>query len=146
MGTIARKYNARQVVQEYPKAIPVANWYSVLSSGHGDNASGNCSQSKTYSTAVEDTNNMLIIDDKEAMAGEDLEMIIITKEVVLIKLLALKIDPSPGPDGMSPRVLKDDGDVANVLVVQQVNGMLFSIARGMEFKSREVMLQLYRVL
>ena len=53
---------------------------------------------------VEDTNNMPRIDNKKAMAGEDRETIIITKEVVLGKLMGLKIDKSPGPDGMHPRV------------------------------------------
>ena len=67
---------------------------------------------------VEDTNNMPKIDDKEAMAGEDLETIIITKQVVLGKLMGLKVDKSPGPDGMHPRVLKEmAGEIANALVV-----------------------------
>ena len=41
---------------------------------------------------VEDTNNMPKIDDRKAMAGEDLKTIIITKEVVLGKLMGLKVD------------------------------------------------------
>ena len=39
---------------------------------------------------VEDTNNMPKIDDKKVLADEDLETIIITKEVVLGKLMGLK--------------------------------------------------------
>ena len=56
---------------------------------------------------VEDTNNMPKIDDRKAVAGENLETIIITKEVVLGKLMGLKVDKSPCPDGMHPRVLKE---------------------------------------
>eukprot|EP00061_Rhincodon_typus_P011107 g35886.t1 len=67
---------------------------------------------------VEDINNMPIIDEKESMADEDLEMIIIIKEIVLGKLMELKVDKPPGPDGMYPRILKEmAGDIANVLVV-----------------------------
>ena len=58
---------------------------------------------------VEDTNNMPKIDDRKAMAGEDRETIIITKEVMLGKLMGLKVDKSSGPDGMHPRVLRDGG-------------------------------------
>ena len=36
------------------------------------------------------------------MAGEDIETIIIMKEVVLGKLMGLKVNKSPGPDGMHP--------------------------------------------
>ena len=65
---------------------------------------------------VEDTNHMPKTDDKKAIA-EDLETIIITKETVLGKLMGLKVDKSPGPDGMHPRVLKDVmGEIANALV------------------------------
>ena len=56
---------------------------------------------------VEDTNNMPVTDGKKAMIGEGLEMIVITKEVVMGKLMGLKVDKSPGPDGMHPRVLKE---------------------------------------
>ena len=63
---------------------------------------------------VEDINNMPKIDDRKAMADEDLETIIITKEVVLSKLMGLKVDKSPGPDGMHPRVLKKMvGEIVN---------------------------------
>ena len=55
---------------------------------------------------VEDTNKMPKIDDKKAMAGEDLEIIIIMKEVVLGKLMGLKVNKSPGPDGMNPSLEK----------------------------------------
>eukprot|EP00061_Rhincodon_typus_P005193 g24425.t1 len=65
---------------------------------------------------VEGTNNMPIIDDKEAMAGDDLETNIITKGVMLGKLMGLKVDKSPGPDEMHPRVLKKiAGEIANAL-------------------------------
>jgi len=73
---------------------------------------------------VEDTNNMPKIDDRKAMAGEDLETIIITKEVVLGKLMGLKVDKSPGPDGMHPRVPKEmAGEIANALVVIYQNSL-----------------------
>eukprot|EP00061_Rhincodon_typus_P012566 g38384.t1 len=66
---------------------------------------------------VEDMNNMPVIDDKETKAGEDLHMVIIMKEVVLDKLMELKLDKSPGPDGMHPRVLKKTvEEITNVLV------------------------------
>ena len=69
---------------------------------------------------VEDTNNM----PKKATAGENLETIIITKEVVLGKLMGLKVDKSPGPDGMRPRVLKEmAGEIANALVVIYQNSL-----------------------
>ena len=67
---------------------------------------------------MEDTNNMPKIDDRKAMAGENLETIIITKEVVLGKLMGLMVDKSPGSDGMHPRVLKETaGEIANARVV-----------------------------
>ena len=67
---------------------------------------------------VEDTNNIPQIDDRKAMAGEDRETIIIIKEVELGKVMGLKVDRSPGPDGMHPRVLKEmAGEIANALVV-----------------------------
>eukprot|EP00061_Rhincodon_typus_P003140 g19387.t1 len=66
---------------------------------------------------LEDTNNMPVIDDKGTKIDEDLDMTIIMKEVVLGKLMELKIDKSPGPDGMHPRVLKEmTGEIANMLV------------------------------
>eukprot|EP00061_Rhincodon_typus_P013532 g39958.t1 len=69
---------------------------------------------------VEDTNNMPVIDDKESKVGKDPETIIIMKEVVLGKLMELKVEKSPGPDGMYPRVLKEMvGEIANVLVIFQ---------------------------
>eukprot|EP00061_Rhincodon_typus_P010576 g34965.t1 len=67
---------------------------------------------------VEDMNNMPVIDDKKTKVGEDLDMVIIVKEVVLGKLMRLKVDKSRGPDGMHPRVLKEMVEViANELVV-----------------------------
>ena len=73
---------------------------------------------------VEDTNNMPKIDDKKAMTGEDRETIKITKKIMLGKLMGLKIDKSPGPDGMHPRVLKEMvGEIANALVVIYQNSL-----------------------
>jgi len=67
---------------------------------------------------VEDTNNMPVTDGNTAMIGEDLDMIVITKEVVMGKLIGLKVDKSPGPDGMHPRVLKEMArEIANALVI-----------------------------
>eukprot|EP00061_Rhincodon_typus_P016630 g44942.t1 len=66
---------------------------------------------------VEDTNNLPVIDDKETKVAEDLDTIIIMKEVMLGKPLELKMDKSPGPDGMHCRVLKEmAGVTANVLM------------------------------
>eukprot|EP00061_Rhincodon_typus_P014068 g40864.t1 len=63
-----------------------------------------------------DVNDMPVIDDKETKVGEDLETIIIRKEVMLGKLMELKVDKSPSPDGMYPRVLEEKaGEIANVL-------------------------------
>eukprot|EP00061_Rhincodon_typus_P010073 g34083.t1 len=62
--------------------------------------------------------NMPAIHDKEIKVGEDLETIIIMKEVVLDKLMELKVDKSPGPNGMHPRLLKvTAGETTNALVV-----------------------------
>eukprot|EP00061_Rhincodon_typus_P003763 g20910.t1 len=67
---------------------------------------------------VEETSNMPVIEDRETKVGEDLDTIIITKEVVLGKPVELKVDKSPGPDGMHPRVLKEmAGVTANATVV-----------------------------
>ena len=72
----------------------------------GDVITGNEKMAKTLNRyfvsvfTVEDTNNMPKIDDRKAMAGENLETI--TKEAVLGKLMGLKVDRSPGPDGMHP--------------------------------------------
>eukprot|EP00061_Rhincodon_typus_P014087 g40893.t1 len=79
---------------------------------------------------VEDTNDMLITDDKGAMASEDLEMIMITTEVVLGKLMGLQVDKSPGTDGMHPRVLKEMvGEIANALMGSALGPQLFTIHR-----------------
>ena len=73
---------------------------------------------------VEDTNNMPVTDGKKAMIGEDLEMIVITKEVVMGKLMGLKVDKSPGPDGMHPRVLKEMArEIANALAIIYQNSI-----------------------
>eukprot|EP00061_Rhincodon_typus_P017935 g46871.t1 len=48
--------------------------------------------------------------------GLNVEFIIITKEAVLGKLMGLKVDRSPGPDEIHPRVLKEVmGEIANAL-------------------------------
>eukprot|EP00061_Rhincodon_typus_P017635 g46411.t1 len=45
-------------------------------------------------------------------------MVAITKEKVLEKLKSLKVNKSPGPDGLHPRVVKEIADkIAEVLVV-----------------------------
>ena len=73
---------------------------------------------------VGDTNNIPKIDDRMAKAGVDLETIIITREIVLGKVMVLKVDNSPGPDGMHPRVLKVmAGEIANALVVIYQNSL-----------------------
>eukprot|EP00061_Rhincodon_typus_P009797 g33574.t1 len=41
-------------------------------------------------------------------------MVAITKEKVPVKLIGLKVDKSPGPDGLHPRVLKE---IVEALVV-----------------------------
>jgi len=73
---------------------------------------------------VEDTNNMPVTDGNKAMTGEDLEMIVIIMEVVMGKLMGLKVDKSPGPDGMHPRVLKEMArEIANALVIIYQNSL-----------------------
>ena len=70
------------------------------------------------------TNNIIKIDNRKATADEDRETIIITKEVVLGKLMELKVDKTPGPDGMYPRVRKEMvGEIANALVVIYQNSL-----------------------
>ncbi|XP_048461541.1 probable G-protein coupled receptor 139 [Rhincodon typus] len=67
---------------------------------------------------MEDTNNMPIIDNKEAMADENLETIIFMKEVILGKLMGLNADNPPGPDGMYPRALKEmAGEITNAPMI-----------------------------
>jgi len=62
--------------------------------------------SSRYFGPVFTVEDMPIIDDKKAITGEDLEMIIITK-VVLHKLMGLTVDKSLSPDEMHLRVLKE---------------------------------------
>eukprot|EP00061_Rhincodon_typus_P001442 g14803.t1 len=63
-------------------------------------------------------------DGKKVIAGEDLETILITKEGVLGKLMGLKVDKSPGPDEMYPRVLKEVmGEIENARVIMQQNSL-----------------------
>eukprot|EP00061_Rhincodon_typus_P001408 g14719.t1 len=45
-------------------------------------------------------------------------MVAITKEKMLVKLIGLKVDKSPGPDGLHPRVLKEIAEeIVGTLVV-----------------------------
>eukprot|EP00061_Rhincodon_typus_P006823 g27857.t1 len=45
-------------------------------------------------------------------------MVTITKEKGLVKLIGLKVDKSPGPNGLHPRVLKEMGEeIVEALVV-----------------------------
>ena len=53
---------------------------------------------------VEDMSNIPTIQERQ---GAELSMVAITREKVLEKLKGLKIDKSPGPDGLHPRVLKE---------------------------------------
>ncbi|GCB63140.1 hypothetical protein scyTo_0000118 [Scyliorhinus torazame] len=73
---------------------------------------------------VEDTNNMPVTDGNETVTGENLERIVITKEVVMGKLMGLKVDMPPGPDGMHPRVLQEMArEIANALVLIYQNSL-----------------------
>lgn len=56
---------------------------------------------------IEDTKNIPTLDKQGAVGMEELNTIKITKEVVLGKLMRLKEDKSPGPDGLHPRVLRE---------------------------------------
>eukprot|EP00061_Rhincodon_typus_P011225 g36088.t1 len=99
---------------------------------------------------VEDMNNIPVI-DKENKVAEDLEMIIITKEVVLARTV-VNGDPvdvlylvfQKAFDKVPHKRLLHKIEVQQV--VKKANGILSFIATGIEFESREVMLQLYRVL
>eukprot|EP00061_Rhincodon_typus_P000680 g12423.t1 len=53
---------------------------------------------------VEDTSNMPKIQESQEV---ELSMVAITKEKVLIKLIGLKVDKSPGSDGLHHRVLNE---------------------------------------
>eukprot|EP00061_Rhincodon_typus_P002363 g17344.t1 len=53
---------------------------------------------------VEDTSNIPKIRESQ---GAELSMVASTKEKMLEKLIGLKVDRSPGPDGLHPRVLKE---------------------------------------
>eukprot|EP00061_Rhincodon_typus_P000987 g13375.t1 len=48
-------------------------------------------------------------------------MVAITKEKVLVKLIGLKVDKSPGPNGLHPRALKEIAEeiVAALVVIFQ---------------------------
>eukprot|EP00061_Rhincodon_typus_P013552 g39991.t1 len=64
---------------------------------------------------VEDTSNIPKIQESQ---GAEVSMVASTKEKVLEKLKCLKVDKSPGPDGLHPRVLKEIvEEVVEVLVV-----------------------------
>eukprot|EP00061_Rhincodon_typus_P012924 g38980.t1 len=64
---------------------------------------------------VEDMSNTPKIQERQ---GAELNMVVITKEKVLEKLNGLKIDKSPGPDGLHPRVLKEIAEeIVQALVV-----------------------------
>eukprot|EP00061_Rhincodon_typus_P006464 g27130.t1 len=50
--------------------------------------------------------------------GAELSMVAITKEKVLVNLIGLKVDKSPVPDGLHPRVRKEKAEeVVEALVV-----------------------------
>eukprot|EP00061_Rhincodon_typus_P004971 g23851.t1 len=50
--------------------------------------------------------------------GAEVSLVAITKEKVLEKLTGLKVDKSPGPDGLHPRVLKEIAEeIVEALVV-----------------------------
>eukprot|EP00061_Rhincodon_typus_P011696 g36916.t1 len=90
----------------------------------GDEISGNEEIAETLNRyfvsvfTVKDTNNLPVINDEETKVGEDLDTIIIMKEVMVDKLMELKVGKSPGLDGIHPRVLKEmTGVIAKALVV-----------------------------
>eukprot|EP00061_Rhincodon_typus_P005585 g25275.t1 len=81
-----------------------------------------------YFVLIFTVNNLPVIDDKETRVSEDLDTIIIMKEIVLSKLMELKIDKSPSPDRMHHRVLKEmTGELANAMVGSVLGPQLFII-------------------
>jgi len=64
---------------------------------------------------VEDTSGMPELQENQ---GAQVSVVAITKEKVLGKLKGLKVDKSPGPDGLHPRVLKEIAEeIVEALVV-----------------------------
>eukprot|EP00061_Rhincodon_typus_P001073 g13633.t1 len=64
---------------------------------------------------VEDMSNLPKIQERQ---GAELSMVAITKKKVLVKLIGLKVDKSPGSDGLHPRVLKEIAEeIVEALVV-----------------------------
>ena len=64
---------------------------------------------------VEDTSGMPELQENQ---GAQVSAVAITEEKVLEKLKGLKVDKSPGPDGLHPRVLKEIAEeIVEALVV-----------------------------
>ena len=64
---------------------------------------------------VEDTSGMPELQESQ---GAQVSVVAITKEKVLGKLKRLKVDKSPGPDGLHPRILKEIAEeIVEALVV-----------------------------
>ena len=64
---------------------------------------------------VEDTSG---VPELQVSQGAQVSVVAITKEKVLGKLKGLKVDKSPGPDGIHPRVLKEIAEeIVEALVV-----------------------------
>eukprot|EP00061_Rhincodon_typus_P003075 g19213.t1 len=76
----------------------------------------------TYFDSVftkENTNQIPeLLDDARFGEREELREIDISREMVLGKLLGSKVDKSPGPDNLHPRVLKEGAlEIVDALVV-----------------------------
>ena len=67
----------------------------------------------------EDTNNLPdVLEDRGSKGVEELKEIFIRREIVLGRLMGLKDDKSPGPDGLHPRVLREVAlEIVDALVI-----------------------------
>ncbi|XP_069744188.1 uncharacterized protein [Narcine bancroftii] len=69
---------------------------------------------------IAEASNMLKSGDRDVKGGVGLDKIILTKEIVMRKLIGLRVIKSPGPDGMHPSVLKEMAVVMDSLESGQV--------------------------
>ena len=83
-----------------------------------------------YFTSVFTKEDVNIVPEvlRETCFSQELKEISISREMVLGKLMGLKVDKSPGPDNLHPRVLKEVVlEIVDTLVVIFQNSLDFGI-------------------